>query len=244
MRLVTCAPLFLLFVAGSCPSPVPIPPPQLSAPIITNISVDPFMFQTSPGYRPAIHVQWNMAANGTLGVQEFIIFQKLPGDSSYSLLVRSIPGSVSNYFENIDDIGYPVHLNLKTVLFRILAIDSIGRASDTSSSDSVVLAWPPNPISPLESDTISNDSLVWSVGNVEAGYYTNSMMYGDSAGLVWSESQPLVPIYGAENDTERFSAKISNSILPLTSGGYSWVIRVEMLSVNAQAIAVRRLYAK
>jgi hypothetical protein len=201
------------------------------------------MFKSSPGYRPAIHVPWQMPSNSVLGVHEFIIFQKLPTDSSFALLAQSIPDSVNNYYENIDDIGYPLQLAFKTVLFRMVAIDSIGRTSDTTISDSIVLAWPPNPVSPSESDTLGKDSLIWSVKYVEAGYSSFAMLYRDSVGLIWSQPPPTVLAIGAESDTERFSATIPNSV-PLVAGGYSWVIRVEIPSVNAQSMAVRRLYVK
>ncbi len=243
-RVLLFAPLAALLMDGSCPSPEPFPPATLTAPIITQVGVDAFSFQSTPGFRPAIHVRWQMPANGSLGVREFVIFQKTMGDSSFTLLARSIPGNVFDYHENADNVGFPGLLSYKTIFFQMFAIDSVGRTSDTSAIDSLVLAWQPIPVSPVESDTISNDSLVWYVTSVMAGYYTYSMLYGDTAGLLWSAPQPIVPVYSYQGDTVQSANQIPASLFPLSPGGYTWAIKLEVPALNAQSMAVRRLYAR
>ncbi len=243
-RFLLCVVPAFFVMDASCPSPISFPPPTLPAPLFTGINVDGFVFQSSTGVRPSVHVQWKMPSGDSLGVKEFVLLQKLPGDSFFSVLARSIPGNISDYYENIDDFGYPNPLTYKTVLFRMFALDSIGRAGDTAARDSIVLAWPPKPVSPAQSDTIGPDSLVWSMWYVEGGYYSYSLLYSDSLGLVWNELRPIIPVYSSENDTVRFAAHIPDSLFPLNAGGYSWVMKVEIPSVNAQSMAVRRLYAR
>ena len=211
---------------------------------LQSLEVTAFPFRASLGFRPAIHLRWQASSNDSLGVKEFVIFQKQPQDSSFALLVRSIPGNVFDYYENIDDIGYPQTFSYKTVLFKMVAIDSLGRSGDTAAKDSVVLCWPPYPLAPSEADTLSGDSLIWSVRYVQGGYYTYSLLYSDSSGLVWTETRPIIPTYGAENDTGWFAAAIPSTVFPLVPGGFSWLMKLEVPANNAQSMAVRRLYAQ
>jgi hypothetical protein len=77
-----------------------------------------------------------------------------------------------------------------------------------------------------------------------AGYYTYSMLYGDTAGLLWSAPRPIVPVYSYQGDTVQSADQIPASLFPLPPGGYTWAIKLEVPALNAQSMAVRRLYAR
>jgi hypothetical protein len=231
-----------LFLAGlTCPSPEPFPPPSLSAPVFLKMEVAAFKFDT---YRPAIHLQWRAPSHDSLGIKEFVILKKTQSDSGFSVLVRSIPDSISNFYEAADNVGFPSS-DYKAVTYRIFAIDTIGRAGDTSAADSVVLVWPPQPVQPKDFDTLAGeDSLVWSVSNVQAGFFTYLFIYNDSLGLVWKSPKPLTPSFLTDGQTGIFGVVLPQVLLPLTSGVYSWAVKIEAPAKNAESMAMRRFYAR
>jgi hypothetical protein len=234
-RLLLCLPCLLL-LGLTCPSPEPFPPPPPAAPLFSTIEVAAFKFDT---YRPAVHLHWQMPANDSLAIHEFVILQKTPDDSDYSVLVRSIPDSVFDFYEALDNITLPGIFSYKTVLFRMYAVDMLGRTGDTAATDSIVLLWPPQ----LLVDTLRGDSLAWSVSSVQAGFFTTMYLYSDSIGLVWKNPRPDTPSFLTDGQTMIFTQKIPSSLLPLSAGVYYWAAKIEAPALNAQSIALRRLYA-
>jgi hypothetical protein len=237
---------FVLFCAVfclglSCPSPEAFPPPPLSAPVFSNTTLTAARFDT---YRPAVHLVWKAPNSDSLSIHEFVILEKSSDSGVFSVLVRSIPDSITDYFDNLDRIVFPQHWDTKTIQYRIFAIDTLGRSGDTSAIDSFSLSWPPGIIRPADADTVRPDTLVWTVFGVMNGYFSYACLYSDSGGCIWQSPRPDLPVYSNHDKTDRFTAVVPQSV-PLTSGGtYYWAAMVEIPTGSASSIALSRFYVR
>jgi hypothetical protein len=233
--------LAVFCLGSSCPSPESFPPPPLSAPSFSNAELYAARFDT---YRPAVHLEWTAPHSDSLSIREFVILEKSSDSGRFSVLVRSIPDSIPDYFDNLDRIVFPQHWDIRTIQYRIYAIDTLGRSGDTSAIDSFYLAWPPDIIRPSETDTVQPDSLVWTVFGVMNGYFSYVYLFSDSGGCIWQSPRPGMPVYSNHDKTDRFAVAVPES-LPLPSGGpYYWAAKVEIPTGSASSIAVSRFYVR
>jgi hypothetical protein len=228
----------VLLLASTCPSPEPIPPPRLSAPILKVVELTPERFYN--GFRPSVHMHWSALPQDSSFFSEFVLLQMVSGDSGFSILRHSIPHDVHDYSDNIDRTGFPTATSFKTMYYRIFGIDSLGRQGDTSMTDSIILCWPPHQFVPAESDTLYPDTFVWSVSYISSGFFSYMSLYNDSTGFLWRG-----PV-GEENfinesDTVRYAQKLPSTLPRLVAGGYSWAVKVET-ATRAQSMAIGRFY--
>jgi hypothetical protein len=238
-KILTTCFISSLVLGSSCPSPVSFPPPPLSAPSFSTSELVAKKFDT---YRPAIHLAWKLPSTDSLPIREFVILQRSLDSNAFSILVRSIPDSITEYYDDLDRVAFPQEWDVTTMQYRIFAIDSLGRSGDTSAIDSVAIAWSPALVWPAEGDTIRADSLAWSVRGVEMGYFTYVSLYSDSAGLIWKSPIPDTPTYSSHDGLDHFAVTLPKT-LPLSSGAsYSWAVKVDMPTVPASSIAIGRFY--
>ena len=230
-----------VLLGSSCPSPESFPRPPLSAPVFSNAECIAAKFDT---YRPAVHLTWKVSDGDSLSVREFVILQKSMDSSVFSVLVRSIPDSVTGYYDNLDRIAFPQAWDFTTLQYRIYAIDTLGRPGDTSAIDSVVLAWPPTLLWPAEKDTVRPDSLAWSVFGVMNGYFSSVYLYSDTAGLIWKSPLPDTPTYSDHDKTDHFMIPLPQSLSIPAGSTCFWAAKVEIPTGQASAIAVGRFYVR
>jgi hypothetical protein len=239
VKLLSLCCCSLILLGSSCPSPVSFPPPPLSAPTFLTTELTAAKFDT---YRPAVHLTWKPPHTDSLSIREFVILQKSIDSSVFSILVRSIPDSITAYDDNLDRIAFPVAWDVSTMQYRIFAIDTLGRSGDTSAIDSIALAWPPTPLWPPDRDSVRPDTLAWSVFGVEMGYYTYVSLYSNSTGLVWKSPRPDTPTYSNHDKTDHFTVPVPSS-LSLSSGTtYFWAVKVDMPTGPAYSLAISRFY--
>jgi hypothetical protein len=187
---------------------------------------------------------WKAPNSDSLSIHEFVILEKSSDSGVFSVLVRSIPDSITDYFDNLDRIVFPQKWDFKTIQYRIYAIDTLGRSGDTSAIDSFYLAWPPDIIRPSETDTVIPDTLMWDVSGVMGGYFTYVFLFSDSEGFLWQSPRPGIPVYSEHDKTDRFTVVVPQSV-PLTSGGtYYWAAMVEIPTGSASSIALSRFYVR
>jgi len=237
----TACSMFALFLGSSCPSPEPFPVPPLQAPSFTSATLTVARFDT---YRPAVHLAWSSPHNDSLAVREFVILQRSQDSAGFSVLVRSIPDTVTGFYDNIDRFTFPQHWDFYTLEYRIFAIDSLGRAGDTSAIESLSVAWPPTLLWPATTDSVRPDSLAWTVFGVEFGYFSYVYLYSDTGGLIWKSPRPDTPTYSSHDNPDHYVQRLPGS-LPLPSGqNYFWAVNVEIPTGQAWSIAVGRFYVR
>ena len=230
-----------VLLGSSCPSPESFPPPPLSAPVFSSAEIIAVKFDT---YRPAVHLTWKAPASDSLAVREFVILQKSMDSGVFSILVRSIPDSITGYYDNLDRIVFPQPWDITTLQYRIYAIDTLGRPGEMSAIDSVALAWPPTLLWPAEKDTVRPDSLAWSVFGVMNGYFSYVYLYSDSAGLIWKSPRPGTPTYSNHDKTDHFMVPVPQSLSLPAGKTYFWAAKVEIPTGQASSIAVGRFYVR
>jgi hypothetical protein len=228
-----------ILLGSSCPSPVSFPPPPLSAPSFTSADLVAAKFDT---YRPAVHLAWKPPHTDSLGIREFVILQKAIDSSDFTVLVRSIPDSITQYDDNLDRIAFPQAWDIKTMQYRIFAIDTLGRPGDTSAIDSVAIAWPPNLLWPADGDSVRPDSLVWSVHGVMMGYFTYAFLYSDSAGLIWKSPRPDTPSYSSHDGIDHILVRLPDTLQLPSRMKYFWAVEVEIPTGSASSLAISRFY--
>jgi hypothetical protein len=238
VKLLSTCVFSCIILGSSCPSPISFPPPPLSAPSFTAAVLIAKKFDT---YRPAVHLTWKPPRSDSLSIREFVILQKSIDSSTFSVLVRSIPDTITEYDDDLDRVVFPQPWDIKTMQYRIFAVDSLGRSGDTSAIDSVAIAWPPTPLWPADMDTVRPDSLVWSVFGVMNGYFSNAALYSENAGLIWQSPIPDTPTYSNHDKTDHFVAPLPGSSL-LSGTTYYWAVKVEIPTGSASSIAISRFY--
>jgi len=235
---LTCFfPVF--FLGSSCPSPEQFPPPPLSAPAFIGKDLTAAKFDV---FRPAIHLTWKAPSADSVAIREYVILSRSDDSAGFATIVRSIPDTVFDYYDNIDRIAVPAQNEIKPVYYRIFAIDTLGRNSDTSSIDSVMLSWPPKPLFPLMSDSMQPDSVVFTLTGVMGGYFPYIFLCSDSLGIFWKSPKPDTPTYSYADKTDRFIVNIPKNISFMRGSFYYWAVKVEIPTGNSQAIAISRFY--
>jgi hypothetical protein len=230
------------FLLGlSCPTPESFPPPPLSAPVFSGDTLIAAKFDT---YRPSVHLTWKEPRSDSLSIREFVILQNSSDSGGFSILVRSIPDTITEFYDNLDRIVFPQPWDFRTIKYRIFAIDTLGRSGDTSGIDSVALAWPPVLLRPADNDSVLPDSLAWSVSGVMSGFFTYVYLYSDDSGLVWKSPRPDTPIYSNHDKTDFFATALPPSLSLTRGASYYWAVKVEIPTGSASSLAISRFYVR
>ncbi|KMQ51666.1 hypothetical protein CHISP_1423 [Chitinispirillum alkaliphilum] len=82
----------------------------------------------------------------SLSVSRYTLQRKTTEDSLYSILAHSIPGHITEYYDDLTMFNFPF-TGYDSLFYRIIAFDSLGRSSDTSEVSILILSPQPNLIS-------------------------------------------------------------------------------------------------
>jgi hypothetical protein len=212
---ITVSLPFLL--GSSCPTNEPPLPPTLASPEITSIAISYQHIRDS--YYPAVHLQWQAPDTDSVSVNSYTVIRMADTSSTFGIIIHGIPDSITDYFDLIDKIPMPGVTHFSQILYRVIAIDSLGRPSDTSLTDTVILYNPPKLVYPLASLDIRE--FRWSISGY-GGPYTTYMILEDSLGAYW-QSTPVTS-YVSDNEME-------HSVTPpdtIHSGTYEWVVKADV----------------
>jgi len=142
---------------------------------------------------------------------------------------------------SVSALGFPAS-GYKSVYYRVLVVDSLGRPSDTSAVDSLFLAVPPFLSSPVDGAVGKNLVFSWEVTGHRPGYLTQCIIYSDT-GIVATGPQSG-PWFDDVNSSRSFSFSAANIIPPLESGSYGWgvLVSVQNPAVRTASLAARDFY--
>lgn len=207
--------LFLL--AASCPSPDLPPPPALPAPTVNQPSIVATRVQDR--VRETVRLHWTSPATESLGVFQYTVLRRIDDDSVFSIprFGSSIPDSVTDFYDLCEDIGFPIGYPYKKIYYRIVAIDSLDRPSDTSATCSLQLAWQPILNNPQNGDTLGTNLFSWTVSAVQNLFYTKMMVWNSSRQIYISRREQFT---GSEHSSVRTDNTLPDSCMPLAPGTY------------------------
>ena len=227
--------------AATCPTYDPSPPPILGAPAFTSHAIVARHLQGS--WRETIHLTWRAPHNDTLGITEYRLLRKVAPESSYTLKVRNIPDSATEFYDRIDDFGFPTPpaTSYKWIFYKLVAFDTLGRGGDTCT-DSLVLLWQPALNAPA-SDTFQTNLFAWHFLSKAGDQISSRLLFWDSTNLLF-ESKPTDTAFAGEYEVVADTMQLPDSLLPLKPGAtYYWGVKVSVFGGrNPESLAIRKLY--
>ena len=228
-------------IGSSCPNQTrPLPPP-LGAPRIVSIDMTAMLTGSGPAcrYREAIRIRWVGPNQDSNKVLSYSVLRRasVSGDTGFSVVTHSIPGSVTVSEHSIDDIDPPPIGAVKYIVYRIAAVDTLNVPGDTSAPDTFVYIHPAHLRAPT--DTLTVNLFEWGVVGMPLGFFSYLMLWNQS-GLVWQSPRPQTPTYGGENPEIPVNVSLPDSLWPLPPGMYYYGVKVEaaMPGKPSQAVVV------
>lgn len=226
--IVSLCPVMLGLV---CPTDLPVLPPTLGAPVIDTLAVGAYLWDGQ--LREGIRLVWHPPSEDSISVSSYSIFRMIKGDSAFSRIQHQRPASLTSYVDRADRIGYPL-VAFKLVFYRIVAVDSLGRLSDTSVVSTIGLAARP------DLDSARYPDFSWSVTGNGYGYYTYISLWDTMGTLLWQSPRPLFPTYAQENDISKFAARLPDT-LHISPQRVSWGAHVDHVTGTGYAIGSLRI---
>ncbi len=245
ITILACAFWTVILISSTCLTVDPPPPALLSAPEFIKAEIIPRTFDGE--IREMIHVQWEPDTTDTISIYTFQILRQPDTDS----LPTPITGIPDTYRDNYDAV-YSLTIANRTiehlVYYWIFALDTLGRAGDTSSVFSVELARKVNLLHPEENDTINtmitNIFFQWEVPAIFNQTMSHAILWKNDS-LIWA-SDTVKDYTGGGSKIYR--KPVDDSILPLVSGVYLWGVELIIIGgINANdptSVTLRKMYVQ
>jgi hypothetical protein len=228
-----------LVVFISCQFYEPVTPPTLDAPRILGIGLTEARFFGT--YREAVRIQWAPPNIDSISLRSYTLIRKTQTDSLFDIFTSTssrgsvgIPDSIRAIDDDANQIGFPTG-DFSLVQYKIFAVDSLGRPSDTSVACSLYLA--PQP----ELDSIDRESwrFQWSSRNIQGSINSYMKLWNGSLTGEWTSD--ALEKFGNENDPTVFSALLPDSLSPLPSDRWYIAIFFHAMGTVHQSLKVDSL---
>lgn len=225
---------FLLSAVSSvlvlCQSYGPVTPPRPGAPRFTDIRLSEARLYGS--FREAIRVTWRKPAEDSIGIRSYTLLRKTDADSVFDVFPRSpgIPADVDTFFDDLTRIGFQGSA-FSLVKYRIFAVDSLGRRSDTAAACSLYIANQPF--------VVPADTATWcfSWKTYINGSVTCHLKLWDTGGAcVWTSASQEG--FGNDNFPYPFTACLPDSLRPLHTGTWYYAIYLFVMGSQRQSLKV------
>jgi len=205
----------------SCLPGNPVLPERLAAPQLSFVDLE-IIPDPLRGYRDAVHLKWEFKDNAH--PHTYTLLRMLPGDSFPDVFTgsRGIPADSTDFYDDLSGYAFP-EAGFDKVVYRITAVDTVGRAGDTSETCTVVLAP-----QPLFDDFSENDGCLHWESWIRGGVFSQCGIWRDSLPYYWKSEQMLV--FPLTDHPAAFTACLPDSLLPLANGRWRYSLNV---SANA-----------
>ncbi len=236
-----------LLLSSTCLTIDPPLPARLSAPQFTSAEVIPGEYDEE--IQEMIHVEWVPDTTDTISIYSFQIVRQTDVDS-FPIPITNIPNTVRDNYDPVYFFNLENRTREHLIFYWIFAVDSLGRAGDTSTVFGIDLARVVTLVQPYENDTLedtlSNIVFRWLVPSIQLGPCDISTQIWKSTALLWTSDtakQQHIPSEG-KNYTESLPA----SLVPLTSGVYLWGVSLTIYggtgANDPTSITTRKFYVK
>lgn len=227
---------FPIFLGLTCPTIDPPPPPRLTRPAFTQAEI---VAKTDHAqqFHEAIRLHWHPPSTQHISIDNYCIIRFVAYDSSLKHY------TVSGIDTTVDDLIAPLNIpriDMQQVLYRVYAIDSLGRAGDTSVPCTVSLApevslsHPANTLDTAHASYYLQWVIPQVIGNETISY-----------GIVWKTDSCL----WQSPSVKTFNTKIAKypfpvSLYPFETGKYYWGVKLVVVGENdPTSFTIRHFYA-
>jgi hypothetical protein len=236
--IITCG-LSLCFF--SCPTYEPPLPSPLSSPVIEHTEL--VIENIDKQWREAVRIDWELPVQNEIPVQSYVLLRKTIVDSDFVVRIQSIPPSVSSAHDLLSASIFPGE-NYETILYRIYAIDSLKRPSDTSLTDTLIVVPRPLLKSPAAGDTLSDRLFSWSTIDIRT-FYSYISLY-DSERCLWKSSRGSHPFYPGSGEFVVPPVRLPDSIALQGQHTHWWAVHIDVddgnPNVTTGSIALGEFY--
>jgi hypothetical protein len=200
-----------------CQYYAPITPLRLKQPLITKLLLSEAKFST---YREAVHIEWTPPPDDSIAVRSFTLLRKTYDDSLFDVIKHGIPDSIVSFNDDLTPIGFPLN-GYNLIMYKVFAIDTLGRAGDTSAACSLYLAPQPE-LSTL--DTVTR-CFGWLSRNIQGSVTSHIKLWNSTGDSLWTSKR--VEELGNEQVPVNFSACLPDSLKPLLPGIWYFAVFLE-----------------
>jgi hypothetical protein len=200
-----------------CQYYAPITPLRLKQPAMTKPFLSEAKFST---YREAIRIGWVAPSADSIAIRSYTLLRKTYNDSLFDVCSHGIPDTITFFNDDLTLTGFPAD-GYFLVMYKVFAIDTLGRAGDTSAACSLYIA--PQP------ELTTLDTTTWCFGWLShsiQGSVTSHLKLWNAAGN-FSWNSPRTEELGSESTPVPFSACLPDSLKPLPSGAVYFAIFLE-----------------
>jgi hypothetical protein len=149
-----------------------------------------------------------------------------PGDSAYDATFPSsqeIPADSCNFFDRISSSVFPsAYENYDSLIYKIYAVDNLGRASDTSAPCTLLIVKQPI----LKTRDLSGGCLSWYSDVNLTGPFSYCRIWNDSSGYSWTSN--IFNTFPPTDKPAEFSACMPDSFLPRLHGIWFYALFIEI----------------
>lgn len=226
MRLIPAIACFCasgVLMGLTCPSPEPPFPHTLESPAIDSMALG-WSIDQQGGFHPSVCLKWVPPPAETISISSFVVLRKRVGlDAQFSVNLQSIPADTTVVRISIEDILSQTGAD--SAVYRVYAIDSLGRPGDTSATWTLLLSTPPTLEYPPFSGYLDSLFFRWSVSfhSYSSGFLTY-MAIVNAGGYFWQSPVPAYPALLGEAGT--WDSTITAPVT-LPAGGYHWIVLVD-----------------
>jgi hypothetical protein len=208
----------------SPPAPEPLAAPGLSCEgfIVVPDDID--------GYHAAIRLNWTTDFGEDVPLESFTLLRKFSGDSIYDVFqgARQIPPDTMHFHDKLTGYSFP-ETGYDSVYYRILPVDTAGRAGDTSAAVTFVLAPQPT-VHPF---TAVNACLSWESW-IRGGVFSWCSFWHERGEQEWVSGR--FEEFPDTDEPARFSACFPDSLSPPLSG--VWFYACFIKANTAQSLVI------
>jgi len=166
-------------------------------------------------YYPNIHIAWKPPEIDSVPVRYYRVLELGP-DTAFSIVSLNIPGRLTDYYQKLDKADFPPVTSLDVRIFKVIAIDSLARAGDSSESCTLYIA------PQVYKDTMTNDGCLSWVMQAQMGQMqTWASVWNMNHDIIWTGD--ITEEFAAE--LHGFNIRSCMTAVPADTGMYFYGIR-------------------
>lgn len=223
LKLIVSSGCVLLILCFFCTTTVS-PTSQLPRPTINSVELT-----VSKQFKEAIHISWSIPPGNNSSIMSFTILRMTDSDSFYNVYSENIPADTFNFYDPVEPSLFPTSsAEVKSVYYRIFAIDDLDLSGDTSEACTLSIVQQPS----LSNIDLSTQCLTWSSNIHFGGLFSYCKIWMDSLqnGYTGPEQIAYPPTDNLAVFTNCFSEKT------LSSGRWQYAIFIK--SIDASSVRI------